>query len=89
MSEDQNYFDKEKVEKILNRYPTLEVLLLGGMVSKKSCREILDIDKYLMDDIYNDLMRAGAIKGSSSSMFRAKEDTITLIKERRKNHEKK
>lgn len=76
-------FDREKVEAIFNKYPQLEIVLSGGMVSRKLCRELLDIDKWLMDEIYKELILAGAIKGTSSSSFRAKEDTLTLIKERR------
>lgn len=76
-------FNKEKVERILNNYPQLEIVLLGGMVSKKLCRELLDIDKWLMDDLYKDLLLAGAIKGVSSSMFKAKDDTLALIRARK------
>lgn len=75
-------FDKAKVERILDKYPQLEIVLSGGMVSRKLCRELLDIDKWLMDDIYKELLMAGAIKGVSSSSFRAKEDTLMLIRER-------
>ncbi len=82
-----NLFDRKKVEKILNRYPQLEIVLSGGMVSKKLCRELLDIDKWLMDELYKDLLLAGAIKGTSSSSFKAKDDTLALIRERRINAE--
>ena len=75
-------FNKEKTEAVLNKYPKLEIVLLGGMVSKKLCRELLDVDKWLMDDIYKELLLAGAVKGTSSSMFKAKEDTLQLIRER-------
>lgn len=78
-----NLFDRKEVEKILDRYPQLEIVLSSGMVSKKLCRELLDIDKWLMDDLYKDLLLAGAIKGTSSSSFRAKDDTLALIRERR------
>lgn len=78
-----NLFDRVKVERILDRYPQLETVLSGGMVSKKLCRELLDIDKWLMDDLYKDLLLAGAIKGTSSSCFKAKEDTLILIRDRR------
>ena len=78
-----NLFDRKKVEKILDRYPQLEIALSSGMVSKKLCRELLDIDKWLMDDLYKDLLLAGAIKGTSSSSFKAKDDTLALIRERR------
>lgn len=75
-------FDRKKVEKILDKYPRLEIVLSGGMVSKKLCRELLDIDKWLMDDVYKELLLAGAVKGISSSAFRAKDDTLMLIRER-------
>ena len=78
----EELFDRTKVEKVLNRYPRLEIILSSGMVSKKLCRELLDIDKWLMDDLYKELLMAGAIKGISSSAFRAKDDTLMLIKER-------
>ena len=80
-----NLFDRKKVEKILDRYPQLEIVLSSGMVSKKLCRELLDIDKWLMDELYKDLLLAGAIKGTSSSSFKAKDDTLALICERRAN----
>ena len=48
-------FSREKVEKVFDKYPQLEIVLSGGMVSKKLCRELLDIDKWLMDEIYKDL----------------------------------
>ena len=76
-------FSREKVEKVFDKYPQLEIVLSGGMVSKKLCRELLDIDKWLMDEIYKELLLAGAIKGVSSSSFRAKDDTLALIRERR------
>lgn len=82
-----NLFDRKKVEKILDRYPQLEIVLSSGMVSKKLCRELLDIDKWLMDDLYKDLLLAGAIKGTSSSSFKAKDDTLALIRERRSSAE--
>lgn len=76
-------FDKVKVERILDKYPQLEIVMSSGMVSKKLCRELLDLDKWLMDDLYKELLLAGAVKGISSSMFRAKDDTLALIKQRR------
>ena len=83
MDQEQNLFNEAEVNRILNRYPQLEVILSSGMVSKKLCRELLDIDKWLMDDLYKDMLLAGAIKGTSSSSFRAKDDTLLLIKRRR------
>lgn len=77
-----NLFDRTAVSKILDRYPQLEIILSSGMVSKKLCRELLDVDRWLMDDIYKELLLAGAIKGTSSSSFRAKDDTLELIRER-------
>lgn len=75
--------DVEKLNKLLDTYPQLEIILLSGMVSMKMCRELLDIDRWLMNDIYKELILAQAVTGISSSCFRAKQDTILTIKERR------
>lgn len=40
---------------------------------------MLGITKGEMDDLYVDLIRAGAIKVLSSSAFRANEDTMNVI----------
>lgn len=72
------------VEKILNDYPLLETVLQGGIVSKKMCRELLEIDRATMDKIYSDLILAQAVMGTSSSCFKAKSDTIKYLRERRR-----
>lgn len=75
--------DVKKLDELLDTYPQLEIILLSGMVSMKMCRELLNIDRWLMNDIYKELVLAQAVTGISSSCFRAKPDAITRIKERR------
>lgn len=77
--------DVEALDKILDEYPQLEVIMLSGMASVKMTREILDIDRWLMNDLYKRLVLAQAVTGVSSSCFRAKPDAIARIKERREN----
>ena len=43
---------------------------------------MLDIDRYLMQDIYKKLIQAGAVVGVSSSCFRASPAMLEYLKER-------
>lgn len=70
------------VEEVLNKYPELGVVLRAGVVSIKLTREMLDIDRYLMQDIYKKLIQAGAVVGVSSSCFRASPAMLEYLKTR-------
>lgn len=70
------------VEEIITKYPELGVILRAGVVSIKLTREMLDIDRYLMQDIYKKLIQAGAVVGVSSSCFRASPAMLEYLKER-------
>ena len=70
------------VEEIITKYPELGVVLRAGVVSIKLTREMLDIDRYLMQDIYKKLIQAGAVIGVSSSCFRASPAMLEYLKER-------
>lgn len=72
------------VEEIITKYPELGVVLRAGVVSIKLTREMLDIDRYLMQDIYKKLIQAGAVVGVSSSCFRASPAMLEYLKERNK-----
>lgn len=73
------YFNEEKVRELLTKYPKLIIAFKAGLISRRLCRDILEITKWEMDDLYTDLVRAGAIKVLSSSAFRATEDTMNII----------
>lgn len=75
--------DKQVIDEILNKYPTLEIILLGGVVSMKMVREVIDIDRWLMQDIYKKLLLAQAVYGVTTSSFKATPLMIQYIKERR------
>lgn len=72
-------FNEEKVRQILQAHPNLIIAFKAGLISRRLCREMLEITKWEMDDLYIDLIRAGAIKVLSSSAFRASNDTMQLI----------
>ena len=72
-------FDEEKVTKILTEHPNLRIAFKAGLISRRLCKDMLGITKWEMDDLYVDLIRAGAIKVLSSSAFRATEDTMNVI----------
>lgn len=80
-------FDAEKVEKHLKKYPELAIALRAGVVSMKMTRELIDVDRYLMNDIYKDLVTAGAVVGVSSSCFRASPAMLDYLKERDSNEQ--
>lgn len=71
------------VEEVLTKYPELGVVLRAGVVSIKLTREMLDVDRYLMQDIYKKLIQAGAVVGVSSSCFRASPAMLEYLKERK------
>ena len=72
-------FDEKKVRQILTDHPNLRIAFKAGLISRRLCKDMLGITKWEMDDLYVDLIRAGAIKVLSSSAFRANEDTMSVI----------
>lgn len=77
-------FDREVAIQLIETYPILEIVLQAGVVSTKMVRELLDVDRWFMqEEIYPKLLLSGAIKGVSSSTFRATPDMLTLLAERK------
>lgn len=75
--------DKQRFEAVLDKYPLFATLLLAGVLSQKMVRELLDIDRWLMQDVYKELVLAGAVAGTSSSCFKATPECIAYLHERR------
>jgi hypothetical protein len=75
-------FNQAEVSKIVDKYPELEVALLAGVVSMKMIRELIDVDRWLMQDIYKQLVMAGAVVGTSSSCFKATKECRIYLQER-------
>lgn len=75
-------FDAAVVDKIVDKYPELEISLLAGVVSMKMIRELIDVDRWLMQDIYKQLVMAGAVEGVSSSCFKASPECRVHLQER-------
>jgi hypothetical protein len=78
--------DVKVLEKYLTKYPKLEVVIIAGVLSKKQVREIIDADKWQMDDMVTDLILAECIKLCSGGSFRANREVVEYIHERRKQH---
>lgn len=76
-------FDEEVVLKWFNKYPKLETFIGAGTISLKMSREILDVDRYYMYDMYLELVQAGAVTSSGSNGFRATKPLLAFLKERR------
>lgn len=74
--------DRNAIDKLMDKYPELEVALRAGVVSMKMVRELIDVDRWLMQDIYKKLVIAGAVEGVSSSCFKASKDCKLYLQER-------
>lgn len=76
-------FDEKIVLKWFNKYPKLEYFIDAGTVSLKAAREILDVDRYFMYDIFKELLVAGAVTSSGNNCWRATPELRELMKKRR------
>lgn len=75
--------DKQVVLKWFERYPVLENFIGAGTISLKMAREILEVDRYFMYDIYKELVVAGAITPSGNNGFRPTKELREFLAERR------
>lgn len=77
--------NKDIVLKWFEKYPKLETFIGAGTISLKMAREILDVDRYFMYDMFLELVQAGAVVASGGSGFRATKALQALLKERRES----
>ncbi len=77
--------DKAVAEKWLTRYPKLENFIAAGTISLKAAREILEVDRYFMYDIYKELLAGGVVTASGTNAWRATAELKEYLKERKKN----
>jgi hypothetical protein len=77
--------NKQVVIKYLNKYEKFEHFIGAGTISLRMAREILEIDRYLMYDIFKELVLAGAIKPVGGSSWRATDELKELLIERRQS----
>lgn len=72
-------FNEERFKELVKDKPALIIILGAGVASHKMTREMLDLDKYLMRELYKELMYCGAVEGVSSSCFKATKECRELI----------
>lgn len=77
--------DKAVVTKWINRYPDLVKFMDAGTISLKMAREILDVDRWFMYDIFKELLTAGAVTASGNNSWRATPELKAFLKEYREN----
>ena len=77
--------DVNLVEKWLQRYPKLENFMDAGTISLKMAREIIDVDRYFMYDIFKELVVAGAVTASGSNSWRATKELKDYLKFKRES----
>ena len=75
--------DTVVVEKWLDRYPKLENFMDAGTISLKMAREILDVDRYFMYDMFKEFITAGAVTASGTNSWRATKALKDYLKQRR------
>ena len=75
--------DVKVVEKWLERYPKLENFMDAGTISLKMAREIIDVDRWFMYDIFKELIEARAVTASGSNSWRATKELKEYLKIRR------
>ncbi len=61
---------------LLEKHPRLELILKAGVISKKTARTILDLDRELMEGLYVRLIEIGAITGMSNNAFKGREEML-------------
>lgn len=71
------------VLKWFNKYPKLETFIGAGTISLKLAREILEVDRWFMYDMYTELVSAGAVTPSGSNGFRATKEMQAFLRQRR------
>lgn len=79
--------DEKIVLKWFEKYPDLEKFIDAGTISLKMAREILDVDRYFMYDMFKELVVAGAVSPSGNNSWRATKEFKEFLK-RRREHEK-
>lgn len=72
--------DEAKLQECIRIHPMLVSVLRAGAMSRKMARNILDLDKWLMDELYITLMLAGAIRTSQSGYFKATPECLEYIR---------
>lgn len=77
--------DKAVAEKWLTRYPKLENFIAAGTISLKAAREILEVDRYFMYDIYKELLAGGVVTASGTNAWRATAELKEYLKERKEH----
>lgn len=75
--------DVKVVDKWLERYPAMENFMDAGTISLKMAREIIDVDRWFMDDIFKELIMAGAVTASGTRAWRATKELKEYLKVRR------
>lgn len=69
----------DRLEELIKKFPKLPLVLRAGVLSRKTARTVLDLDKWQMDDLYIALIEGGIVQGVSSGTFRATQATTQYL----------
>ncbi len=73
--------DTKVIDKWFARYPKLVYFMDAGTISLKMAREILEVDRYFMHDMFKEFLVAGAVTASGSNSWRATKELKDYLKE--------
>ena len=73
----------KELERLFKKHPRLQNFIDAGIITNKRARDILEIDRWLMDEIYNELLQIGAIRATSGNSWRATDELQAYMKEKR------
>lgn len=74
--------DKAIVDKWLDRYPKLGTFIAAGTISLKMAREILEVDRWFMYNMYLELVQAGAVTACNPNCWRATPELKKYLRKR-------
>ena len=73
------------LERCFEKFPKLAQFIAAGTISLKMSREILGIDRYLMTDIFYELVCMGAVNSYGNNCWRATPECQQYIKDRKED----
>ena len=75
--------DRAVVDKWLQQYPKLLNFMDAGTISLKMAREILDVDRWFMYDMFKEFVVAGVVKACGNNSWRATPELRQYLKQKR------
>ncbi len=76
--------DTKAFEELIQKYPKLEMFIGAGTIGLKTARDILNVDRWRMQEIFQALICCGAVNACGNTSWRATEDCQAYLNIKRK-----